>query len=139
MIYVGIDIEKGKHDCFIINSDGFDEFYQKISSVTEDLINVKVGLEATGHYSYNLLGFLFYKGLTIFVINQLHINLYRKRLNLRQTKTEKVDAHTIVYMHMSDVNLKSFCLVNAKIKFPDSLTYDRRLPGVYLITEIKVH
>ncbi len=44
------------------NLDGFNELYQKIESVTEDATKVKVGLEATGHYSYNLLGYLIDKG-----------------------------------------------------------------------------
>jgi transposase len=123
MIYAGIDVSKDKHDCFITNSDGealfnaftitnnrlgFEELYQKIESVTTDLSRVKVGLEATGHYSYNILGFLIDKGLTTFVINPLHTNLYRKSLSLRKTKTDKVDAHTIATMLMSDVNLKSY-------------------------------
>ena len=91
MIYVGIDVAKDKHDCFITNSDGevlfksftisnnrdgFETLFQKIESVSDDLNKVKVGLEATGHYSYNLLGFLFDKGLTTFVINLFHTNLY---------------------------------------------------------------
>lgn len=123
MIYVGIDVAKDKHDCFITNSDGevlykaftipnnrdgFEDLYQKIQSVTVDLSNIKVGLEATGHYSYNILGFLLDKGLTTFVINPLHTNLYRKSLSLRKTKTDKVDARTIATMLMSDVNLKSY-------------------------------
>ena len=123
MIFVGIDVAKDKHDCFITNSDGevlfksftitnnldgFNELYQKIESVMEDVSKVKVGLEATGHYSYNLLGYLIDKGLPTFVINPLHTNLYRKSLSLRQTKTDKVDARTIASMLMSDVNLKSY-------------------------------
>ena len=62
----------------------------------EDTTKVKVGLEATGHYSFNLLGYLIDKGLPTFVINPLHTNLYRKSLSFRQTKTDKVDAHTII-------------------------------------------
>lgn len=123
MIFVGIDVAKDKHDCFICNSDGevlfnaftfpnnmqgFDSLYQKIKSISKDLINVKVGLEATGHYSYNLLGFLLDKGLQTYLINPLHTNLYRKSLTLRKTKTDKVDARTIAMMLMSDVNLKSY-------------------------------
>ena len=123
MIYVGIDVTKDKHDCFITNSDGevlfkaftiannltgFTELYQKIESVMEDVSKVKVGLEATGHYSYNLLGYLIDKGLPTYAINPLHTNLYRKSLSLRQTKTDKVDARTIASMLMSDVNLKSY-------------------------------
>lgn len=123
MIYVGIDVAKDKHDCFITNSDGevlfksftisnnregFETLFQRIKSISADLTKVKVGLEATGHYSYNLLGFLLDKGLPTFVINPLHTNLYRKSLSLRKTKTDKVDAHTIASMIMSDVNLKSY-------------------------------
>ena len=123
MIYVGIGVAKDKHDCFITNSDGevlfkaftipnnldgFNNLYQKIESVMDDVTKVKVGLEATGHYSYNLLGFLLDKGCHTFVINPLHTNLYRKSLSLRKTKTDKVDARTIDMMLMSDVNLKSY-------------------------------
>ena len=123
MIYVGIDVAKDKHDCFITNSDGevlfkaftitnnldgFNELHQKIASVMDDVTKVKVGLEATGHYSYNLLGYLIDKSLPTYVINPLHTNLYRKSLSLRQTKTDKVDARTIASMLMSDVNLKSY-------------------------------
>ena len=123
MIYVGIDVAKDKHDCFISNSDGevlyksftisnnregFETLFQRIVSVAEDLNNVKVGLEATGHYNYNLLGFLLDKGLPTYVINPLHTNLYRKSLSLRKTKTDKVDSRTIATMIMSDLNLKSY-------------------------------
>ena len=123
MIYIGIDVAKDKHDCFITNSDGeilfnpftisnnregFETLFQRIKSVAEDFSKIKVGLEATGHYSYNLLGFLLDKGLPTYVINPLHTNLYRKSLSLRKTKTDKVDSRTIATMMMSDVNLKSY-------------------------------
>lgn len=123
MIYVGIDVAKDKHDCFITNSDGealfnvftiannlegFYDLFNKIISVETNPDNVKIGLEATGHYNYNLLGFLIDKGLPTFVINPLHTNLFRKSLSLRLTKTDKVDARTIALMMMSGVNLQSY-------------------------------
>ena len=123
MIYIGIDVAKDKHDCFITNSDGevlfpvftiqnnrngFDDLFSKIQSFSSDVSNIKVGLEATGHYSYNLLGYLIDKGLPTFVINPLHTNLYRKSLSLRKTKTDKVDDRTIALMLMSDVHLQSY-------------------------------
>lgn len=123
MIYVGIDVAKNKHGCFITNSDGevlfnaftiqnsragFDQLFARIQSVSSDISKIKVGLEATGHYSYNILGYLLDKGLPTFVINPLHTNLFRKSLSLRKTKTDKVDARTIALMLMSDVNLKSY-------------------------------
>ena len=96
MIYVGIDVAKDKHDCFITNSegevlfkaftisnnlDGFNDLYQKIESTMDDVAKVKVGLEATGHYSYNLLGYLIDKGLPTYVINPLHTNLSQTYLD----------------------------------------------------------
>ncbi len=123
MSYVGIDVAKDKHDCFITDSDGevlfksfsisnnrdgFETLFQRIESVADELNKVKAGLEATGHYSYNLLGFLLDKGLPTCVINPLHTNLYRKSLSLRKTKTDKVDSRTIATMMMSDMNLKSY-------------------------------
>ena len=69
MIYVGIDVAKDKHDCFITNSDGevlfksftisnnregFKTLFQRIGSVSDDLNKAKVGLEANGHYDYSL-------------------------------------------------------------------------------------
>ena len=123
MVCVGIDVAKDKHDCFILSSEsevladvftiannleGFETLLQRIQSCTKPEDKIKVGLEATGHYSYNILGFLLDKGLTTYVINPLHTNLYRKSLSLRQTKTDRIDARTIASMLMSDVDLKSY-------------------------------
>ena len=81
-------------------------FFSRIQSVSPDMSKIKVELEATGHYSYNLLGYLIDKGLPTFVINPLHTNLYRKSLSLRKTKTDKIDARIISMMLMSDVELE---------------------------------
>ena len=123
MICVGIDVAKDKHDCFILSSegevladvftiannrDGYESLMQRICSCARPADKIRVGLEATGHYSYNILGFLLGKGLPTFVINPLHTNLYRKSLSLRQTKTDRIDARMIAAMLMSDVDLKSY-------------------------------
>ncbi len=123
MIYVGIDVAKDKHDCCILDSDGemlmpvftfrndrdgFSDFYSKLSYVCMDKDNIKVGLEATGHYSFDLLASLLDKGLPTYVINPLHTNLFRKGLSLRKTKTDKVDAHSIAMLLMSDRTLKPY-------------------------------
>lgn len=123
MIYVGIDVAKDKHDCFIVNSDGevlfdvftiqnnmdgFEDLLFKIKTAEKNPDKVKVGLEATGHYSCNILGFLKNKGLTTIVINPLYTSLSRKSISLRKTKTDKVDARTIACMIMSDVSLKPY-------------------------------
>lgn len=123
MIIVGIDVAKDKHDCIIMNSEGkvlFDAFtvpntiegfntlLENIQSVSESTDKIKVGLEATGHYCYNLLGFLLNNDLTTYVLNPLHTNLYRKSLSLRKTKTDKVDARVIASMIMSCADLKPY-------------------------------
>ena len=123
MVCVGIDVAKDKHDCFILSSEGvvladvftvennregFNALLLRIRSCTRPSDTIKVGLEATGHYSCNILGFLLDNGLATFVINPLHTNLYRKSLSLRQTKTDRIDARTIAAMLMSDVDLKSY-------------------------------
>lgn len=123
MISVGIDVSKDKHDCFIVNSegevladvftihntmDGFNFLLQRTRECTMPQDKIKVGLEATGHYSYNLLGFLLDNGLPTYVLNPLRTNLYRKSLSLRKTKTDRVDARTIATMLLSDAGLKPY-------------------------------
>ena len=123
VVSVGIDVSKNKHDCFIVSSegevladvftipnnmDGFDALLEKIRACTTPQDKIKVGLEATGHYSYNILGFLLDNGLATYVLNPLRTNLYRKSLSLRKTKTDHVDARTIAAMLLSDVGLKPY-------------------------------
>ena len=137
MILVGIDVAKDKHDCFITSSDGevlfdvftitntmdgFSELYEKISSVDDDLSKVKVGLEATGHYNYNILGFVLNKGLTTYVINPLHTNLFRKGQSLRKTKTDRIDARSIAYMLLTDASLEPYSLASYHNEELKSLT-----------------
>lgn len=122
MIFVGIDVAKEKHDCFMINSEGiiladvftipnnrqgFHALLSKIKTCCTCEDSVAVGLEATGHYSYNILGFLLHNNLTVYVLNPLHTNLYRKSRSLRKTKTDRVDAKMIAAM-ISDIDLKPY-------------------------------
>ena len=137
IITVGIDVAKDKHDCFILssegevlsdvftiqnNAEGFSQLLNAIQSCSSPTDKLKVGLEATGHYSYNILGFLLEKGLPTFVINPLHTNLYRKSLSLRKTKTDRIDARTIAAMLLSDVDLKSYTDVSYHNEELKSLT-----------------
>ena len=143
MICVGIDVAKDKHDCFIMNSEGevlydvftvqnskegFEALLQSIVTCTGNGEKIKVGLEATGHYSYNLLGFLLDKGLPTYVINPLHTNLFRKSQSLRKTKTDRVDARMIAYMLMSDSSLKPYTNIayhNSELKSLTRYRFDK--------------
>ena len=90
-IVIGIDAAKDKHDCFIMSSEGevledvftisntmegFSLLLSRIHACTTAQDKIKVGLEATGHYSCNLLGFLLNNGLATYVLNPLQTNLY---------------------------------------------------------------
>ncbi len=139
MIYAGIDVAKDKHDCFITNSDGevlvehltfpnnlegFNLFLNTVKSFSKDLKNIKVGLEATGHYSNNILEFLHSHGLSVFVLNPLSTNLFRKGQSLRKTKTDKSDAKLIATMLISQ-NLKPYSPLSYHISELKSLSRHR--------------
>ena len=110
MFLVGIDVAKDKHDCFICDSEGNvledvftfsndrEGFNLLLSFMPISSENVKVGLEATGHYSLNLINFLIDNGYSPVVFNPLQINLFRKAHTLRKTKTDKIDAKLIALM-----------------------------------------
>ena len=143
MIYVGIDVAKDKHDCFILNhegevkadvftiannAEGFEQLRQTIQACLVDELTgcsgvstsavgpaatfvtspVRVGLEATGHYSQNILNYLMQQQYPTYLINPLHTTLYRKSLSLRKAKTDRIDARTIASMLASDVSLKPY-------------------------------
>lgn len=139
MIYIGIDVAKDKHDCFAMssdgeilienftfknNSEGFNSFFDSVSQFNVNLNNIKVGLEATGHYSNNILNFLTSKGFNVYVINPLQTNLFRKGQSLRKTKTDKLDARFIATMLISD-NLKPYSNLSYHISELKSQTRHR--------------
>ena len=114
MIYIGIDISKYKHDCFICNDTGevivenlsfentkkgFQQFLDLLKSYDND--NVHIGLEATGHYGLNLKLFLEKNNYTFMEFNPLLVKEFKKSLSLRRTKTDKVDATVICQKLMS--------------------------------------
>jgi len=118
MIYVGIDVAKEKNDCHIITSEGeilfdlltfpnskegFSFLFETVQACCEgDFSKIKVGLEATGHYSSNLLSFLTELTWEVVVFNPLTVNRSRKALTLRRTKTDKNDSRYIAEMLLTD-------------------------------------
>ena len=114
MVYIGIDISKYKHDCFICNSTGevivenlsfkntkkgFQQFLDLLKPY--DNSNVHIGLEATGHYGLNLKLFLEKNNYSFMEFNPLLVKEFKKSLTLRRTKTDKVDAIVICQKLMS--------------------------------------
>ena len=114
VIYVGIDISKYKHDCFICsntgevivenlsfenNQKGFQQFSDLLKPY--DKFNVHIGLEATGHYGLNLKLFLEKNNYSFMEFNPLLVKEFSKSLSLRRTKTDKADAIVICQKLMS--------------------------------------
>ena len=113
MIFVGIDVASKKHDCFLMqdetgtiysnsfsidnNENGYKKLHTAITNFVEQTndSNVRIGLESTGHYSYNILKYFYNVGYQIALINPLLTNMDRKATSVRKTKTDKVDSQAI--------------------------------------------
>ncbi len=111
MYFIGIDISKYKHDCFIAteagitikafsfdnNRIGFDLFLETLKSLDKSQ-EIRIGLESTGHYGSNLKQFITSNNYTYLEFNPYLTHMFSKALSLRKTKTDKVDAKTISSM-----------------------------------------
>lgn len=104
--YVGIEVAKQKHDIALIDDNGKllesfkisnnqEGFYRLFSFLGEYNSDLKIALEATGHYSHNITKFLRDKHYLVWTYNPLLINEFAKSQSLRKTKTDKKDAQTI--------------------------------------------
>lgn len=108
MYYVGIDISKYKHDCFITDETGEVFFEGTISNSIEgfkklelalseldDNQEIRIGFESTAHYSSNLKLFLEKAHHSFFEFNPSLLARFLKGQTLRKTKTDKIDAQSI--------------------------------------------
>lgn len=109
MYFVGIDISKYKHDCFIMtetgdvifnsftitnNQDGFQTLLTILNSldVQEE---IRIGFEATGHYALNLKLFLEKAHYSFMEFNPVLLAKFNKSQTLRRTKTDAIDCASI--------------------------------------------
>jgi transposase len=107
--FVGIDISKYKHDCFIATEDGevilhnfsFDNNHVGFSSFLKILASldhskgIRIGFEATSHYAFNLKLFLEKHQYSFMEINPVLLNKFIKSQTLRKTKTDAIDSRSI--------------------------------------------
>ena len=107
--YVGIDIAKYKHDCFIADDSGCvirDSFsftndkdgFNVLLSILKELKSkgqIKIGFESTGHYHFNLKLCLEANGYDYVEFNPLLVHKFISTQTLRRTKTDKKDAQLI--------------------------------------------
>lgn len=122
MIYfVGIDIAKYKHDCFIATEttivtktpltfentkEGFSILLDLLSSLDQQN-EIRIGFEATGHYGNNLKQFLEKCHYSFMELNPLLVQRFKTTTSLRRTKTDKSDAITIA-CYLSTVDYKPY-------------------------------
>lgn len=107
MIYIGIDVAKFSHFASAVNSDGevlltpfafsnsiegFNLLLSKLNCFP--IQDCFIGLESTGHYSDNIVSFLFNKGFKIGIINPIQSDSLRNS-NIRKTKNDKIDTFLI--------------------------------------------
>lgn len=115
MYLIGIDISKFKHDCFIAtetglvikdsfsfdnNQEGFKKFLNVLLSLDQTQ-EIRIGLEATGHYGTNLKLFLHENNFSFIEFNPVLSERYRQVSSLRKTKNDKIDSKLISKMLLS--------------------------------------
>ena len=109
MYFVGIDISKYKHDCFICTetcevieenlsfkntNEGFTQLLNLLKSL-DNSQEIRIGFEATGHYGMNLKLFLEKNNYTFMEFNPALVKRFISTQTLRRTKTDKKDAMLI--------------------------------------------
>ena len=136
--FVGIDIAKFKHDCFIMNHEGevirnsftfkndktgFNELLSVLSSLDSHQ-TIKIGLEATGHYANNLKIFLEENNFSYMEFNPILVKRFSQATTLRRTKTDKKDAR-LISLYLSTVDYKTYPSKSYHIQNLKSLTRSR--------------
>lgn len=115
MYFVGIDISKYKHDCFVLNDSGKiianklmisndHDGFAKLLSFLESLGSsqeIRIGFEATGHYASNLKRFLEKAHYSFMESNPVLISKYVHSQTLRKTKSDSIDSQSIAHWLMT--------------------------------------
>lgn len=137
MYFIGIDISKYKHDCFIMNETGqvirdsfsFDnnkEGFKLFLGVVQSLDcsqEIKIGLESTGHYGDNLKFFLNANNFEFMEINPYLVKQFIRSLSSRKEKNDKLDARFIAkYIASNDHEFKSYRIPSYHLKALKSLS-----------------
>ncbi len=115
MYLVDIDISKYKHDCFIAtetgcviqknfsfhnSKEGFDLLLILLRKLDASQ-SIRIGLEATGHYGFNLKMFLEKNGFSFMEFNPILTHKFSQAQSLRKTKTDSLDAKSIAGLLLS--------------------------------------
>lgn len=124
MLFVGIDVAKSHHDVAVLDDNGlvvlrhlrilnsrqgFATLHQSLIQLSADTNDdIRIAMEATGHYHLNLLLFLQANAYPTFAYNPFLIKEFARTLTLRKTKTDKADALTIAKKLATDLSSDRF-------------------------------
>lgn len=123
MFYLGIDIAKTNHVASLLDNngnviiraikftnsnEGFDKLLETIQSKLDDLSNVVIAMEATGHYWLALFSALTNNNFNVSVFNPFQIKSYRSAFNNRKQKNDIIDSIIIAdYLRVFGINNSS--------------------------------
>lgn len=109
MFFIGIDIAKNNHEASVIDENGkllsksisfgnsikgCEKLLSFLSSFNIVPSNSVIGMEATGHYWLSLYSYLINLGFTVYAINPIQSDAFRK-MYIRQTKNDSKDSFII--------------------------------------------
>ena len=114
MNYVGIDIAKSFHVVSVIDEtetmlfkkpfkiindlDGYCKLIDKLNTISTDVKDFIIGLEATGIYGENLLEFLLSKGYNVKLLNPFQTSRYREQITMKKVKNDNIDSKIIALL-----------------------------------------
>lgn len=100
------DLGEIVYDHFIIQNSslGFKKLHTVIKSCTKSFNDIRIGMEATGIYHFNLRDFLISKAYTVYCTNPMLVSHSRKSASPRMTKTDKIDAIAVCRHLMNNLN-----------------------------------
>jgi transposase len=114
MNYVGIDIAKSFHVVSIIDEtetmllkkalkiindlDGYGKLIDKLNTISTNVKDFIIGLEATGIYGENLLEFLISKGYNVKLLNPFQTSRYREQITMKKVKNDNIDSKIIALL-----------------------------------------
>lgn len=111
MYYVGIDIAKSFHVVSVLDAhekkvlskpiritndkDGFSKLTTKLASISSNICDFIIGLEATGIYGENLWEFLNSYGYDVKLLNPFQVSRYREQHTMKKVKNDNIDSWII--------------------------------------------
>ena len=114
MKYVGIDIAKSFHVVSVIDEtesmlfkkpfkvindlDGYCKLIDKLNTISSNVKDFIIGLEATGIYGENLLEFLLSKGYNVKLLNPFQTSRYREQITMKKVKNDNIDSKIIALL-----------------------------------------